>query len=277
MPRDQERLERFEGATELPMMILAAALAALLIIPAFVEFSIPFQRAADAAEWLIWAAFAVELGIKLYLAPARLRYARGHWYDVALVALPFLRPLRLVRVLRFARIGVVVWRATSDLRRISGRGSVRYPIGVALLACIALAVAMPFAERDAEGATITGLADGLWWAATTITTVGYGDVSPVTALGRGLAFALMLVGIAAFGAITASVAAYFVEDAEAEHDARLFAVLHDIQARLARLEAGSPAPPSARETDVIEAYAGALTGVYTPTELEDLRAEWQSR
>jgi voltage-gated potassium channel len=270
MPRDTARLERFERATELPMMLLAVALAILLVIPPLADLSPAQQRAVDVAEWLIWATFAVELGIKLYLAPAPLRYAMSHWYDVALVALPFLRPLRLARAFRFARIGSATWRATTDLRRIMRRSSVTYPMAAALLACVVLAATMPLAERDAEGATITGVADGLWWAATTITTVGYGDVSPVTPLGRGLAFALMLVGIAAFGAITASVAAYFVEEDETAQGAAVLAALRDIQARLARLEGRV-------ELDPLTRHAGALTGVWEPNELEDLRNEWSAR
>ena len=52
--------------------------------------------------------------------------------------------------------------------------------------------------------------DALWWAVTTITTVGYGDTYPLTPAGRVVGMLLMLVGIALFGVLTAAVAAYFV-------------------------------------------------------------------
>ena len=72
------------------------------------------------------------------------------------------------------------------------------------------AIAVLDAEQDADGANITTFGDALWWASTTVTTVGYGDRFPVTTSGRLVAVALMLVGIAAIGAITAGVAAWLV-------------------------------------------------------------------
>ena len=65
-------------------------------------------------------------------------------------------------------------------------------------------------ERGAHGANITTFGDALWWAMTTVTTVGYGDQFPVTTTGRIVAAALMLVGISLLGLITATVAASFV-------------------------------------------------------------------
>jgi voltage-gated potassium channel len=78
----------------------------------------------------------------------------------------------------------------------------------------------------------------MWWAVTTITTVGYGDHFPRTAAGRGVAAALMISGIALFGIITASIAAYFVEhDSETGGSApQLQAQLEQISDRLAAIE-----------------------------------------
>jgi voltage-gated potassium channel len=72
------------------------------------------------------------------------------------------------------------------------------------------------AERDAPKANITTIGDALWWAATTVTTVGYGDRYPVTTTGRIIAVTLMVVGIALVGAITASIAAWFVTSLDRE-------------------------------------------------------------
>jgi voltage-gated potassium channel len=82
---------------------------------------------------------------------------------------------------------------------------------------------MPEAERPAPDAKITTFGDALWWACTTVTTVGYGDLFPVTATGRSIAVRLMLGGIALIGTVTASVAAWLVqkvaEEAGAEQSA----------------------------------------------------------
>jgi voltage-gated potassium channel len=81
---------------------------------------------------------------------------------------------------------------------------------VALVAFIA-ALAMLDAERGEPDATVATFGDALWWAATTVTTVGYGDYFPSTTEGRLVAVGLMVTGIALLGVITAALASWFVE------------------------------------------------------------------
>jgi voltage-gated potassium channel len=78
------------------------------------------------------------------------------------------------------------------------------------------AVQITISERVVEGSNIKNFGDGLWWAMTTVTTVGYGDKFPVTTEGRILAVALMIMGISLVGVITASVAAWFVKISNSE-------------------------------------------------------------
>ena len=87
------------------------------------------------------------------------------------------------------------------------------------MAILAIAAAVTLLEHDqAQSSTkIDGFGTALWWAVVTVTTVGYGDVAPVTLGGRALGVALMVVGIGIFGMFTASVAARFVEsDSDAD-------------------------------------------------------------
>ena len=121
-----------------------------------------------------------------------------------------LRPLRLLRLLAFARI-----LNRSAVGSLVGKVSA-YVGGTALMALGLGAIAVLDAEQDAPGANITTFGDALWWSATTVTTVGYGDHFPVTTTGRFVAVALMLVGIACIGAITAGVAAWLVAQVEAD-------------------------------------------------------------
>jgi hypothetical protein len=81
-----------------------------------------------------------------------------------------------------------------------------YVAGVAVMSIGLGAIAALDVEQDAPEANITGIGDALWWATTTVTTVGYGDRYPVTTEGRIIAVALMLVGVAVVGAVTGSVA-----------------------------------------------------------------------
>ena len=81
------------------------------------------------------------------------------------------------------------------------------------------ALAVLDAERDAPGANITTAGDALWWAATTVTTVGYGDRYPVTTTGRFVAVALMVVGIAVVSALTAVIASWLIDNVQDKPEA----------------------------------------------------------
>ena len=84
------------------------------------------------------------------------------------------------------------------------------------------------------------LGTGLWWALQTVTTVGYGDVTPQHTEGRAIAAMLMLAGIGFLAVITASVTATFIENARRRYrgstDREIAQELRQINARLARLE-----------------------------------------
>lgn len=95
-----------------------------------------------------------------------------------------------------------------------------YVSGAAALAVGLGALAVLDAEREAPSANITTFGDALWWASTTVTTVGYGDRFPVTGEGRLVAVALMVLGIGLVGAVTAAVASWILGRASVEESAR---------------------------------------------------------
>ena len=219
-----ERLTRFERATELPLLFLAIAMVPLLLAPLVWDLGNRPEDVVLALDWLIWGVFAAEFSIRVFLARGtRIRYIAHHWIDVLIVVLPFLRPLR---VLRSARVLLFLARALWTFRAIFVRRGVRTSIALAASGPIAAAVVVFYAER-AAGGTIQSFDDALWWSLATITTVGYGDVAPVTHVGRGVGTFLMLLGIGLFGVLTANVASWFVEQ-----DQRERADLADVMAEL---------------------------------------------
>ena len=149
-------------------------------------------------------AFAIDLLVGISISTSKLNYLKHHILDVAAVLLPFLRPLRLMRVLSFG--GLVIQKVA-----IGRQFAITMKVAIAsiFLAYVA-AVQVTISERGVEGSNIKNFGDGLWWAVTTVTTVGYGDRFPVTTEGRLLAVLLMLAGISLVGVITASVASWFV-------------------------------------------------------------------
>ena len=178
--QSEERLRAVERATDVPLLILALAMVPLLIAPLALELSDEAEAAVLAADWLIWAAFAADFGVKLAVAPRRLNYIATHPFEAAMVVLPFLRPLRAARLLRFVRVATVLGLNVEILREISSNKGARLIVG-AVLACLVFgAVGAFLAERGEEEANITSFGDALWWSVTTMTTVGYGDRFPTT-------------------------------------------------------------------------------------------------
>lgn len=75
-------------------------------------------------------------------------------------------------------------------------------------------------ERGVPGASITDFGEAIWWSFVTVTTVGYGDLSPVTWQGRCIAIGLMITGVALIGIVTATLASWIVDRVRDETDKR---------------------------------------------------------
>ena len=125
--------------------------------------------------------------------------------------------------------------------------SVRSAASVIMLATAVIVVASGAAIRALDHQEYGSIWEGIWWAMQTVTTVGYGDVTPENVAGRFVAGAVMLAGVALVAIVTAAVTSSFVaraqeqrraEDATEEDlaEQRLDAGLQDITARLERVE-----------------------------------------
>jgi voltage-gated potassium channel len=219
---------------------------ALLVIPVVLieesDLSGAWDVAAIAGNWVIWLGFAAELAFVLTVASRKRAALRAHWLDVAIVVLTvpflpsllaFLRLARLLRLLRLLRLAMLASRALAAARVIFSPQGFRYvALAVGLLVIVA---GSAISVADAEEFPNVGL--GIWWAITTVTTVGYGDVVPHTLGGRVIAGALMLVGIGFLSILTATIASSFVShDVAEEERAVTEAGLVDVLAALRRIE-----------------------------------------
>jgi len=200
---DSDRWSRASsGPLTIASVVFLAAYATPIIQPAVPAW---VAAACTITTWSTWALFAVDYIARLCLAENRRRFVVKHWLDLLIIALPLLRPLRLLRLVTL--LSVLNRRATAGLR---GRVAV-YVAGGSILLAFCGALAVLDAERANPEANIIGFGDAMWWAVTTMTTVGYGDRYPTTGAGRFAAVALMVGGIALLGVLTATLASWLVE------------------------------------------------------------------
>jgi voltage-gated potassium channel len=200
----QSMLERWEDRTEWPLACVAVVFLVTYSVKVLAHPGGLTSRVLDVMLWTLWAGFTADYVIRLTLAQQRGRWFLRHILDFAIVAVPFLRPLRL---LRLVVIVAALQKAFGDAVR--GR-IVIYTATTAVLLVYAASLAVLQAERSDPSAHIKNFGDAVWWSITTITTVGYGDFYPVTVQGRLAAVLLMIGGISLIGMITATVAAWIV-------------------------------------------------------------------
>ncbi|GAA0981398.1 pH-gated potassium channel KcsA [Nocardioides aquaticus] len=217
-----------------------------------------WERACRLTQVVVWVAFGADFALRVAAAPARARWVRGHLLELALLVLPVLRPLRLLVLL-------TLLRAINRGGAVSLRGRVGVYVGAgSVLVGLVAALSVLEAERGAPGATITGFGDAVWWACTTMTTVGYGDTYPVTPLGRTIGVGLMVAGVALLGAVTATAAAWLVQavaEEEAEEAAEEAAQeAAEEAAQVAAVGARDPGAELLREVRALRAEVAALRG-----------------
>jgi len=188
------------------LTFLALAFLFAYSYPAFVvEVSPSSQSILDGIQWVSWVAFAADLLFGIYKSSDKAQFLKKHPLEILAVVLPFLRPLRL---LRFISFGTLVFEKVNLGKSIAITFKV---IVTALFLTYLAGIEITMAERGKPGATIESIGDGFWWAITTLTTVGYGDIYPTTTEGRFIAVGLMISGICVLGFISATVAAWFVK------------------------------------------------------------------
>jgi voltage-gated potassium channel Kch len=160
--------------------------------------------------------FVADFLVQLRRAPSGRHYFfRGlGWLDLlGSLPVPGFRIARLARAFRAVRV-----MRRFGLRKL-GRSALADRAGTSLAIAVFLtivvlqygSIAVLIAERGADGANITSASDAIWWSYVSITTVGYGDRYPVTALGRSIGVAVLTIGVALFGVITGFLAKLFLE------------------------------------------------------------------
>jgi len=211
---DDSREGRWErrtgGLLALASLLFLAAYAVLVLAHSLPE---GWQDVCFTVIFGAWAMFAVDYAVRWRLSGQRLRFVRTHWLDTLVLALPLLRPVRIVRVYE-----AVQRRHGQPRLALHARVMTYATLSVTLLG-FAGALAVYQQEHGAPDATIRTFGDSVWWTCSTLATVGYGDVTPVTPVGRTIAVGLMACGLALLGAVTGSFSSWLLQVFSRQEDA----------------------------------------------------------
>jgi len=218
----------------LAMLVLSLYAIASLAAEAAVHLDPQIRIILTYADYGVCILFLCDFLLSLWHSPRRLHYLwTWGWIDL-LSSIPMLSVARWGRLARVARVLRVLRgvRATKEISSVLLRNRARNTFLAASLLALLLIVVCSIAELHFEtvpGANIHTAEDAVWWAFTTITTVGYGDHYPVTPEGRFVAVILMCAGVGLFGAFSGFLAAWFLESEASQTDAEVAKLRFEIE------------------------------------------------
>lgn len=236
---ESERAQFWDKVFQWPMLMLA------IWMP--FQFYLDYNSVISTSEtaffdWLVWWFFVVESLLLISMVDNKWRYLRTNWMNVFIIAagLPIIlwgySPLAaILRSLRLLLMVGLIFRLASTVRKVLNKNQ----LGKTLLVSLILVFISGVIISAIDPAFKTP-ADGIWWALVTISTVGYGDYSPVSIPGRIFASVLIVSGVVLFSLVTANLAAYFVEK-EVEQETKdeeqyLDQAVEKLHARLKNIE-----------------------------------------
>jgi voltage-gated potassium channel len=196
------------------------------------------------------ALFLAEFTLRLLDAPSRYAYLRHHWLDLV-SCLPLIGGLRSLRLLRLLRLGAALRLLSLAERRAGGRESFWY-LGPLLLMVWVGAAAAYWTFEHGQNHLVHSFGDALYWAFITVTTVGYGDVTPVTPEGKILSGVLIFLGIGLIGVASSRLTSRWLRSTDGsatllERIDHLETRLVEIHAFLLRHPGIAPMAPSGEE------------------------------
>jgi voltage-gated potassium channel len=254
LSRNRRLINWFFRKYEIPETVFMTVLALFYIVLTFADgqaTSLLGSRDVQAIVYSIMAIFLCEFGVRIYAAPSRFVYFKHHLFDLLAVlpSLQFLRlfglarlvvVLRLIRIVRVAMIArglISANRALGSWHRLSQRNGLTTLLTLSF-GFVWIAADLAYQFEHGINPQFSSYGESLWWAFSTMATLGYGT-GPVTFLGRIVAAVLMILGIACFGLLTATVTTFFVhrtEDVREISNADLMRMMQRLDAKMASLE-----------------------------------------
>ncbi|MCO5135612.1 MAG: ion transporter [Phyllobacteriaceae bacterium] len=223
---------RYGHAFDYAMIVLIVISIGMMAIETLPGFPQSWKRPVLVFDWIIVVIFTIEYGLRYWTAPQKLRYIFSFWGLIDLIAIaPFwagllfglpggealwtLRILRIAKLLRFVanmetlqRAFELVWRELV----------VVFMFAVLVMFCTAVGIF--FFEHEAQPEAFPSIPHSFWFAVTTLTTVGYGDIFPITVGGKVFTFVILMIGLGIVALPAGLIASAFTQAREEEKQRR---------------------------------------------------------
>ena len=229
--RGEKNLAAWEDRTSTPMFVASVLYLLAFAAPIMsTRIQEPYDGYLNIIQMILWGLFAADYCVRLYLAPRRLYFITHNLMNLAIVLLPAWRIVSFLAMIHLT--------ANRQYKRLSELGMKLF--GYTAIFIIMFALSIYSVESSEPGAMIRDLPTAYWWTFTTLATVGYGDVYPVTGIGRVIAVIVMLYGVGLVAVATGALASWIIEKIggveEQEHPATK-ADVDDLRQEISELRA----------------------------------------
>ena len=200
--RGEKNLAAWEERTSTPMFVASVLYLLAFAAPIMsTRIQEPYDGYLNIIQMILWGLFAADYCIRLYLAPRRLYFITHNLMNLAIVLLPAWRIVSFLAMIHLT--------TNRQYKRLSELAVKLF--GYTAIFIIMFALAIYSVESSEPGAMIRDLPTAYWWTFTTLATVGYGDVYPVTGIGRVIAVVVMLYGVGMVAVATGALASWIIE------------------------------------------------------------------
>lgn len=213
---DDFMISEIETLTTLNVLMLFLSVYVLIVLLIETFFSLPqeIQKVLELVDNLVCIIFLYDFGVRFFKAENKVSFMKWGWIDLvsSIPSFDFLRfgrLLRLIRLFRILRAFRSVKHIAAHVYKSKSTGAFTTVLVIAILTLIFSSITILEFET-APNSNIKSAEDALWWAFSTISTVGYGDKFPVTTGGRIIGVILMIVGGGLFATMSGFFASWFV-------------------------------------------------------------------
>ena len=200
--RGEKNLAEWEERSSTPMFVASVLYLLAFAAPIMsTRIQEPYDGYLNIIQMILWGLFAADYCIRLYLAPRRLYFITHNLMNLAIVLLPAWRIVSFLAMIHLT--------TNRQYKRLSELAVKLF--GYTAIFIIMFALAIYSVESSEQGAMIRDLPTAYWWTFTTLATVGYGDVYPITGIGRVIAVVVMLYGVGMVAVATGALASWIIE------------------------------------------------------------------